>query len=152
MRTRTRFLCGTIVIVKYFFRAAAAQVKGWLADLPVRSAVCDGIPYYWMEEGQTPATAMPACIFLAGFDALMLGYEKKESLFLPQPYLRGIFNLAGIVMPAVLADGRVVGRWKYKNRKCTVTLFEDTPQIRKIVSDYAQQMWTDLRAVMFSEA
>lgn len=92
---------------------------------------------------------MPKCLFLAGFDALMLGYEKKESLFLPPEYLRGIFNLAGIVMPAVLIDGRVVGKWKYQNRKCAVTLFEDTADIRTTVSESAQQMWNELQKIEF---
>jgi len=132
---------------QYFFHATAAQVKGWLAHLPVQSDACDGITYFWIDDGQTFSTDLPECLFLAGFDALMLGYEKKESLFLPPEYLRGIFNLAGIVMPAVLVDGRVVGRWKIKNRKCAVTLFEDTAQIRKAVSDGAQQMWHELRTL-----
>ena len=134
---------------QYFFHATAKQVKHWLAQLPVKDAVCDGKTYYWIGDGQITGGELPKCIFLAGFDPLMLGYEKKESLFLPQAYLRGIFNLAGIVMPAVLVDGRVVGRWKYKNKKCTVTLFEDTPDIRKTVSDCAQQMWNELRTIEF---
>lgn len=54
----------------------------------------------------------PRCLFLAGFDQLMLGYEKKESLYLAPENLRAIFNLAGIVMPPVMLDGRVVGKWK----------------------------------------
>lgn len=32
----------------------------------------------------------------------MLDYQKKESICLPQEHLRGIFNLAGIVMPSIL--------------------------------------------------
>ena len=134
---------------QYFFHTTAAKVREWLNTLPVQTDVCDGISYYWIEHDLPMGNVIPGCIFLAGFDPLMLGYEKKESLFLPHEYLRGIFNLAGIVMPAVLIDGRVVGRWKYKNRKCTVTLFEDTSDIRKTVSEYAQQMWNDLRNIEF---
>ncbi len=134
---------------QYFFHTTAAKVREWLNTLPVQTDVCDGISYYWIEHDLPMGNVIPSCIFLAGFDPLMLGYEKKESLFLPHEYLRGIFNLAGIVMPAVLIDGRVVGRWKYKNRKCTVTLFEDTSDIRKTVSEYAQQMWNDLRKIEF---
>ena len=114
----------------------------------VSETVLNGKTYFYIDNGR-PEAVLPACIFLAGFDPLMLGYEKKESLFLPPEYLRGIFNLAGIVMPAVLIDGRVVGKWKYKNRTCTVTLFEDTADNRKTVSDSAQQMWNDLRKIKF---
>ena len=136
---------------QYFFHTTAAKIKGWLNALPVQSTVCEGKTYYWIENPIPPAETMPACVFLAGFDPLMLGYEKKESLFLPQEYLRGIFNLAGIVMPAILLDGRVVGRWKYKNRSCSVTLFEDTSDNRRIISAYAEQIWSDLRKIVFSE-
>ncbi len=138
---------------QYFFHTTAAQVKGWLARLPVQSAVCaeNGITYYWIEDDRLSDAAMPACLFLAGFDALMLGYEKKESLFLPGEHLRGIFNLAGIVMPAVLIDGWVVGRWKYKNRTCTVTLFEDRAYHRSIIFTEAERLWSGLRTLTFSE-
>ena len=136
---------------QYFFHTTAAKVKSWLARLPVLSDTCDGMTYYWIASDIPMADTLPPCIFLSGFDQLMLGYEKKESLFLPQEYLRGIFNLAGIVMPAILADGRVIGRWKYKNRKCTATLFEDTDRMRKTVSDTAIQMWDDLRTVTFED-
>ena len=55
---------------------------------------------------------MPDCLFLAGFDQLMLGYLKTESIFLAKEYIRGIFNLSGIVMAPILLRGRVAGRWK----------------------------------------
>ena len=143
----THFGPASIHDCQYFFHTTAAKVKAWLDHLPVVSDTCDGITYYWIASDIPLADTLPPCIFLSGFDQLMLGYEKKESLFLPSEYLRGIFNLAGIVMPAILVDGRVVGRWKVKNRKCAVTLFEDTAQIRKAVSDGAQQMWYELRTL-----
>ena len=37
--------------------------------------------------------------------------------------MRDIFNLAGIVMPALLLDGQIIGRWKIKNSTLTVELF-----------------------------
>ena len=139
---------------QYFFHTTAAKVKAWLTELPVKSADCGKITYYWIDQDKSErtvpsCTAIPDCILLAGFDPLMLGYEKKESIFLPIEYLRGIFNLAGIVFPAVLVNGRVVGRWKYRNRKCTVTLFDDGSDIRKTVSDTAGRMWNDLRKLEF---
>ena len=134
---------------QYFFHTTAAKVKSWLGQLPVQSDVCGGITYYWIGQNCPMTREMPKCIFLAGFDPLMLGYEKKESLFLRQEYLRGIFNLAGIVMPAILFEGRVVGKWKYKNGTCAAVLFEDASDIRKTVTDAAEQMWNDLRNIEF---
>lgn len=114
----------TIHDAMYFFGATAAQVKKWLSALPVLEVECEGRVYYYIENGVTLDHAFPQCVFLAGFDQLMLGYEKKESLYLPPEYLRRIFNLAGIVMPSVLLDGRVVARWSRKGRKLQVEPFE----------------------------
>ena len=74
----------------------------------------------------------------------MLGYEKKESLYLPPEHLRKIFNLAGIVMPAVLLNGQVVGRWKKKNRALTIELFLSLPESEKsIIKAFAAALWGD---------
>lgn len=99
------------------------EVRRWLAALPVEAAECGGRTYYYTESGRHLGCGVPECIFLAGFDQLMLGYEKKESLFLSPGYLRGIFNLAGIVLPAVLLHGQVAGRWKRRGRKLSIELF-----------------------------
>lgn len=60
---------------------------------------------------------------LAGFDPLMLGYEKRRSCFLPQEYLRGIFNLTGMVFPALLIQGVTAGRWKLQPKALQLTAF-----------------------------
>lgn len=65
----------------------------------------------------------------------MLGYQKTESLYLPQKHLRKIFTLAGIVMPAVLLHGRVVGKWKRKSTKLLITLFEPLSSAEKEVME-----------------
>ena len=93
---------------------------------------------------------MPQCLFLAGFDQLMLGYEKKESLYLPQEHLRKIFNLAGIVMPALMLNGQVVGKWKQKNGKLTVELFDMVREKeKKTVTEKAETLWNDLIKIEF---
>lgn len=84
-----------------------------------------------------PMEHIPPCILLAGFDQLMLGYQKKESIYLTNEHIRGIFNLAGIVMPPVLINGNVVGRWRKKNSKLTFEMFQKINEVdkKKIVSD-----------------
>ena len=72
----------------------------------------------------------------------MLGYRKEDNPFLPQEHLRGIFNLAGIVHPAILLDGRVVGRWKHKDGRLTLTLFESlSDHDRQPVLSKAEALW-----------
>ena len=80
----------------------------------------------------------------------MLGYQKKESLYLPSEHLRGIFNLAGLVMPALLLHGRVVGKWKNKDGQLTVTTFEtiDASE-RKTVCDTAEKLWSSIKKIIF---
>ena len=71
-------------------------------QLPVSADSFDGQTLYSLDDGREAGDALPDCLLLAGFDPLMLGYEKKQSIFLPPEYLRGIFSLSGIVMPPVL--------------------------------------------------
>ena len=88
--------------------------------------------------------------FFAGFDQPMLDYQKKESICLPQEHLRGIFNLAGIVMPSILLNGKVFGKWKKQNNKLTVTLFEPlTEKEHKIIRDNTENLWNNISKITF---
>lgn len=134
----------------YYFHATAAQVKAWLSRLPVSTAECDGKTYFYIHQNQTYDQGIPRCLFLAGFDQLLLAHEKKESLFLPQENLRAIFNLAGIIMPALLIDGEVAGKWKKKNKKLWITMFKTvTQQEKNSIVDFAGRLWKDLAAITF---
>lgn len=143
----THFGPATVKDAAYFFGTTQGAVKKLLNSLPVASSELDGKAYFYIEHGCLPDQKMPRCLFLAGFDQLMLGYEKKESLFLPLEHLRDIFNLAGIVYPAVLVDGSVVGRWKKKGRKLTVILF--SPADKSVIADAAEKLWNDISQITF---
>ena len=83
--------------------------------------------------------------YLAGFDQLMLGYEKKESLFLKPEHMRAVFNLAGIVMPPLMLRGNVVGKWKKKNRLLTVELFDNVSHDDvTLIKEKAKSLWDDI--------
>ena len=143
----THFGPATVKDAAYFFGATQANVKSWLRELPVTETVLDGKSYFCIDRG-LPSGELPGCLFLAGFDQLMLGYEKTESLFLPRKHMREIFTLAGIVRPAILVNGTVVGRWNLKNRKLTVNLL--SPADRQLLSDTAASLWGDIR-ITFQE-
>ncbi len=144
----THFAPATVKDAMYFFRTTKKQVTDWLDRLPVLSAECGGKTYFYIENGKSYDTPIPGCVFLAGFDQLMLGYQKTESLYLPREHTRKIFNLAGIVMPAVLVEGRVVGKWRKKNAKFEVTLFEPvSAQNKKLIRETADKLWGDLTAI-----
>lgn len=142
----------TIHDAMYYFHATASQVKKWISQLPVSTAECGDKTYYYIDSNQTYDQRLPKCTFLAGFDQLLLAHEKKESLFLKDENLRGIFNLAGIVMPALMLDGEVAGKWKKQNKKLLITLFRAvTPKERKIITDFADSLWDDISSVNFQE-
>ena len=140
----THFGPATIKDAAYFFGTPQTKVKSWLKQLPVTDTVVDGKSYFYIDN-DFPAGELPACLFLAGFDQLMLGYEKTESLFLPREHMRDIFNLAGIVRPAILVNGTAIGWWNLKNRKLKATLFSPTDQ--KLLTNAATKLWADLKEI-----
>lgn len=146
----TNIAPATIKDAMYYFHTTREQVRNWLEQLPVTSTECCGRTYYYIENGKSYDTLAPDCIFLAGFDQLMLGYQKTESLYLPQEHLRKIFNLAGIVNPSILLHGKVIGRWQKKNTKLNLMMFDTTsPEDRRIIKREAERLWSDIRKVQW---
>ena len=142
----THFGPATIKDAAYFFGTTQTKVKTWLKELPVAETVLDGKTYFYIDDG-VPTGELPRCLFLAGFDQLMLGYEKTESLFLPREHMRDIFNLAGIVRPAILIDGNVAGWWNMKNRKLSITMFGNYDA--EMITEKANGLWTDIKKIEF---
>lgn len=143
----THFGPATIKDAAYFFGCTQKQVKFWLSRLPVQETMLDGLAYYGLDPGSAPAGDLPECLFLAGFDQMLLGYEKTESLILPREYLREIFTLSGIVRPALLARGQVAGWWKKQGKVLQVKLF--SPVERHLVESSALLLWPDLGKVQY---
>ncbi len=138
----------TVRDAMYFFRATKTQVKSWLSRLPVTAVEAGGKTYYFIEAGRVSDGELPECRFLSGFDPLMLGYEKKESLYLKPEHLRKVFNLTGIVHPALLLHGEVRGTWKRKGNAVTVFPFAPlSPQERNDVSQEAARCFGALRSL-----
>ena len=138
----------TIRDAAYFFGWTQAQIKSMLTLLPVEKTQCEGRTYYYIENGRNHPSQMPDCIFLAGFDQLLLGYRKEDNPFLPAEHLRGIFSLAGIVNPALLLRGRIVGKWKLKGSSLTIDLFEDISENDlKIIKEHANCLWGNVKRI-----
>ena len=140
----THFGPATVKDAAYFFGTTQATIKSWLKRLPVTEIMLDGNSYFYIDNN-LPTGDPPTCLFLAGFDQIMLGYEKTESQFLPKEHMRDIFNLAGIVRPAILVNGIVVGWWNLKNRKLKITLF--FPVDQKLIEHAATGLWHDLKGI-----
>ena len=136
----------TVKDAAYFFGMTQAQVKSYLPQLPVETTVLDGKTFFHIPSA-IKNRALPDCLFLSGFDQFLLGYDKTESLILPKEHLREIYNLAGIVRPAVLVNGQIVGWWNLKNRKLKIMRF--SPADRDMITAAASQQWDNLKEITF---
>ncbi len=143
----THFGPATIKDAAYFFGTTQAKIKTLLTSLPITSFEQNGKTFYYIDNGVPLMQAMPRCLFLAGFDQLMLGYEKTGSLFLPKEHLRDIFSRAGIVRPAILVNGTVAGWWNLKNQNLKITLL--SPVDKSIISDAANHLWHSLKQIKY---
>ncbi len=125
----------------YFFRWPQREIRTVMAALPVETKDCKGVQHYCLQPSdQLPA--MPRCRFLAGFDPMLLGYEKTENPILPAAYVKKIFNNTGIVFPALLVDGVVRGKWKEQPGRTDITLFEPLSERQKqFVLKEADRLW-----------
>lgn len=134
----------TVKDAAYFLGWTQKEVKQQLSRLPVDTFTLQDTVYYHIP-APLPDASMPRILFLAGFDQLILGYEKKDSLFLPREHLRDIFTLSGIVRPALLVDGTVAGHWNLKNRVLSVTAFR--PLDETVIRQVAAVQWPDLKQI-----
>ena len=142
----THFGPATVKDAAYFFGTTQTKVKAWLKALPVSEISYDGKSYFYIDNCVS-SVDIPPCLFLAGFDQLMLGYDKTENLFLPHDHIRDIFAFSGIVRPAILIDGVVAGWWNQKNNKLSVTLFDNHNADR--IAESANKLWPTIKTIEF---
>ena len=136
--------CGPVTLrdAAYFFRWTQAEAKAVFEAVGAERIACEGREYFFLPGGET-AAGMPRVILLAGFDPLMLSYRKEDNPFLPPENLRGIFNLAGIVNPAILLNGRVAGKWKEAKGRVELTAFGPIgARDRKRIEQEAERLYT----------
>lgn len=128
----------------YFFRWPQRELKALLAALPAEQHQMEGETLFSLGLS-APARPLPPCRLLAGFDPLMLGYEKRRSCFLPPEYLRGIFNLTGMVFPALLIQGVTAGRWKLQPKALQLTAFRQlNAREREAIREEADRLFPGL--------
>ena len=134
----------TIKDAAYFFGWPQRRIKERMSYLPLESFCLENRVFYCTASSLSRQD-IPGCLFLSGFDQLMLGYEKTESLFLPHEHLRDIFTRSGIVRPALLIDGRVAGYWKHQKSNLQITAFGDLNP--KLIHASAESLWPELRKI-----
>lgn len=137
----THFGPAAIRDAAYYFGCPQRQVRGWLDLLPIQSVSCRGEDCFWVDDGRRDFPDIPDCILVAGFDQLMLGYEKKTSLFLAPEHLRGVFTLSGIVLPCVLLAGEAAAKWKRTGQRVELMAFRSISTTEKQVTEREILRW-----------
>ncbi len=151
MRYFTHYGPASLRDAAQFFGVTQAVLRRWTATLPLAADEWEGATLYSLPWDE-PTDPLPACVFLAGFDPLLLGYDKRTNPILPPAYLRGIYTMTGIVHPAILLRGRIAGRWKRTGRRLELTLFAPlSPGDRSLLEAAAQSLWDGVR-VRWSES
>lgn len=141
----THYGPATLRDAAYFFGVPQKRVKAWLAALEAEAFPCEGREYFHLPAA-SDIPPMPPCLFLAGFDQLMLGYRKEDNPFLPPEHLRQVFGLTGIVAPAILLHGRVVGRWKREPSRIACAAFEPLSAAdRRLIARQGEALWPEAR-------
>lgn len=117
-----------------------AETRRLAARLPLQQ-VQSGERVYCYLGGLNPSGRLPSCLFLAGFDQLVLGYRDRSRMM--DPGDRGkLTNCAGIVYPAILLHGRIRARWKKAPGKLLVEPFRPLSQRdRQIIAAKGRELF-----------
>ncbi len=100
----------------------------------------------------SPRTPSPEVLLLAGFDPLLLGYDKREDPLLPEAYRTRVYRPGGMLLSSVLLRGRIAAVWKRTGRTLTVTAFAPLSATDKTaIEAEACRLFPELRTVSFPE-
>ncbi|HEM5964196.1 DNA glycosylase AlkZ-like family protein [Streptococcus suis] len=122
---------------RYYFKENTSTVLKWMEQLDLKTVEVAGEERFYL--GELEEAELPDCLFVAGFDQLLLGYEKKANPFFNPKYIRNIYTLTGIVKPVVFYKGRFVATWKRDKGTILLDIFEDiTQQEEKELNHYCQ--------------
>jgi hypothetical protein len=109
-------------------------------DVRLKSVLC-GNREYFFADSLPDRGEIPGCLFLAGFDQLLMGYRDRSRM-MDERYKRDVTTNTGIVHPTILLDGRIQAKWKKNGAKLTVTPFCKLSQKnRHRIARYAKELF-----------
>jgi len=87
----------------------------------LRSVSVGGADYFYL--GVLPGVGtIPPCLFLAGFDQMIMGYKNRECI-LEDEFKREVITTSGIILPTVLLNGRISARWRIDGARLIIVPF-----------------------------
>ena len=121
------------------------------AGLPLQSVFDNESELFYL--GALPSGGtIPECLFLTGFDQLLMGYRDR-SRYLDEKYKGKVTTNTGIVFPTILLHKRLQAKWKKNGAKLLITPFGRlSKRDRDLIADKAQEVFgADVSAVTFAE-
>lgn len=142
----SRYLTGygpvSLADIYYYFKVKKGPLKALLNQIAYRTVKVEGQERYYL--GDLPDLSslpdIPPVLQVAGFDALLLGYEKKENPFLNPAHIRQVYTMTGIVKPVLLINGQIKATWRHEKGKIMINPVEQLdPSDRAQVNQYFEQ-------------
>ncbi|MGI6201171.1 MAG: DNA glycosylase AlkZ-like family protein [Christensenellales bacterium] len=93
-----------------------------LGALPLREVDCGGARCFYLG-ALAQSRGLPACVLLAGFDQVLLGYRDRGRVMRREDQPK-VITCSGIVFPTILLNGRLRARYKVVAGGVQVTPFE----------------------------
>lgn len=119
--------------------------------IALKSIVCEGAEYFYLN-GLSGDCKIPACIYLAGFDQMIMGYRDRSRL-MDAENQRDVITNSGIVHPTVLLDGRLQAKWKKDGSRLIITPFSKlSEKKRKLVASGGKKLFSNaIENVVFAD-
>lgn len=119
------------------------------AGLPLKSVSYEGKQYFYLDNLPSGGS-IPDCLFLTGFDQLVLGYRER-SRFLDEEDKTKVTTMTGIVVPTILLRGRIKAKWKKDGGRLSITPFRRLKKAeQKLIADKAHEIFgEELKQVSF---
>jgi len=122
---------------RYYFKENKSTILSLMSKLDLQTLQVDGEERFYL--GQLEEAEFPDCLFIGGFDYLLLAYKKKANPFFNPKNIQQVYTLTGIVKPVVFYKGRFVATWKRDKGTILLDIFEDiSQQEKKELEDYRQ--------------
>lgn len=110
--------------------------------LPLESVVCEGKEYFYIDDWDRSRN-IPPCLFLSGFDQLLMAYKDRSRAVREKDKSRVLTN-TGIIHPTVLVNGVVKARWKKDGSTLKILPFPGlSRRERKQAAEYGEEAFGD---------
>lgn len=112
-------------------------------NIELKTVTCDGIEYYYIKD-LSGNCRVPECLYLAGFDQLVLGY-KDRSRFMNTADRGKVITNSGIIHPTILLGGKLQAKWIKDGSKLLITPFGELSKRRRdLIASKGKKLFSDV--------